>query len=81
MSSSNSLVPPRDTVIGEHGSLDIYLNKMLESKASFPAFSLMSPAHIWIGQAKCVEFYKFLEEKYPPLDGVSSTQNFQQLSH
>ena len=74
MSSSNSLVPPRDTVIGEHGSLDIYLNKMLESKASFPA-------HIWIGQAKCVEFYKFLEEKYPPLDGVSSTQNFQQLSH
>ena len=36
-------VPPRDGVIEQHGALDIYLNKMLDSKASFPYFNLFSP--------------------------------------
>ena len=65
---------PRDEVLREHGALDLYLNKMLDTKDSRQVVVTENCANCARSQEKCIEFYNFIEEKYPPVPGVSLTQ-------
>ncbi|CAK9102569.1 Uncharacterized protein SCF082_LOCUS47960, partial [Durusdinium trenchii] len=55
-----------DEVLREHGALDLYLNKMLDTKDSRQVVVTENCANCARSQEKCIEFYNFIEEKYPP---------------
>ncbi|CAK9101478.1 unnamed protein product, partial [Durusdinium trenchii] len=56
-----------DEVLREHGALDLYLNKMLDTKDSRQVVVTENCANCARSQEKCIEFYNFIEEKYPPV--------------
>ena len=61
-------------MLKSHGSLDLYLNKMLETKASHHHVDLAVSKHLAALQDRCIDFWKWLEVNFPPQDHVPMPQ-------
>ena len=68
---SSERLHPRNETIKTSGSLDKYLANQLEKK-ELPSTHLPKPPanHCQSVQERAIEFYKFVEDEFPPEPGV-----------